>query len=90
LRGQQSELIWEGAGQDGEAAVHDGADDALQLRAALRVRPAQGLLPQVCRLVQGQERQGTRRQPGRIPHLPGRIREVSSRFWVVSLIKRPD
>jgi len=47
-------------GQDGEAAVHDGADHAVQLRAALRVRPAQGFLPQAHRLVQGQERQGVR------------------------------
>jgi hypothetical protein len=46
-------------GQDGEAALHNGADHAVQLRAALRLRPAQGFLPQVRRLVQGQERQGT-------------------------------
>ena len=55
-------------GQDGEAAVHDGADHAVQLRAALRVRPAQGFLPQARRLVQGQERQGTRAARPRWPN----------------------
>jgi hypothetical protein len=63
LSGRPSELIREGVGQDGEASVYDGADDAVQLRAALRVRTAQGLLPQARRLVQGQERQGTRQRP---------------------------
>jgi hypothetical protein len=80
LRGRQSELIWEGAGQDGEAAVHDGADDALQLRAALRVRPAQGLLPQVCRLVQGQERQGTRPNPASPRPDPGSFVAIFGSF----------
>jgi hypothetical protein len=75
-------------GQDGEAAVHNGADHAVQLRPALRLRPAQGFLPQVRRLVQGQERQGTR--AGRFAPLPTRIREIPSLFFLVfvGLIRR--
>jgi hypothetical protein len=64
-----------------EAGVHDGADHALQLRAALRLRPAQGSLPPPARLLQTQ--QGRRRQAGRPDGLISsarreREREISS------------
>jgi hypothetical protein len=68
-----------------EAGVHDGADHALQLRAALRLRPAQGSLPPPARLLQtqqGRRRQAGRPDPGRFNFLraPGeREREISSR-----------
>jgi len=83
----RTRIIKQDGEEEEEAALHDGADHALQLRAALRLGPAQGFLPQPPRLLQAQQR---RRQGHRRPGSAGPAEmidpagRVSSQFFLAA------